>query len=167
MKYELDTLSEAQFKELKRLINNSLNSEKNPKLGRMGDYSATSTYFKTKNNLELINFVNSITGYKKENINSFFHIVYEEGDRLPRHQDRSNPDIKKNPSQSISYSFLLEMSDGGGEFMLNDTDIQFNIPGSFVSFNGYELFHEIKKVTKGKRASLIVWYRREAETKLF
>lgn len=167
MKYNLDILSEHNLNELKKLVNKSLSDSRNPKLGRVDDYSASSTFFRTKNNLELVNFINKITGNKTENINSFFHIIYNEGDKLPRHRDRSNHDIKTNPENSISYSFLLEMCDEGGEFLLDDNDIYFDEPGQYVWFDGQDIYHEIKEVKKGKREVLVIWYRPEQESKLF
>jgi len=167
MKYNLNILQENKLVELKRLVNQSLTDLQNPKLGRVDEYSASSTFFRTKNNLELVNFINNITGHKTENINSFFHIIYSEGDKLPRHRDRSNHDIKKNPEHSISYSFLLEMCEEGGEFLLDDSDINFNKVGQYVWFDGQDIFHEIKEVKKGKREVLVIWYRPEQETKLF
>lgn len=167
MKYNLEILSNEILLELKNLVNQSLLDFKNPKLGRVDEYSANSTFFRPKNNAGLVNFVNNITNNKTENINSFFHIIYNEGDKLPRHRDRSNHDIIKNPEHSISYSFLLEMCEEGGEFLLDDVDIKFNTPGQYVWFDGQDIFHEIKEVKKGKREVLVIWYRPEQETKVF
>lgn len=168
MKYNLEILSDGQLKNLKELVNNSLNNPNNPILGQVDEYSASSTFFpifSNKNNRELVEFVNEITGHKTKDINSFFHITYNVGDKLPMHRDRSNHDIKYNPENSISYSFLLNMCEEGGEFLLDNEDIEFNTPGQYVWFNGYELFHEIKEVKKGKREVLVIWYRPSVETK--
>ena len=165
MKYEQSILTDEQLTKLKTLVSESLENPKNPKLGRVDEYSASSTFFRTQNNKELVEFVNSITGHKTKNINSFFHITYNVGDKLPRHRDRSNHDIKENPEHSISYSFLLDMCEDGGEFLLDDMDINFTKPGQYVWFDGHDIFHEIKEVKKGKREVLIIWYRPNVETK--
>lgn len=167
MKYNQDILTTEQLFKLKSLVSESLENPKNPKLGRVDEYSANSTFFRSKNNTELVKFINNITGNKTENINSFFHIIYNIGDKLPRHRDRSNHDIKNNPEHSISYSFLLDMCDEGGEFLLNDIDIKFNTPGQYVWFDGQDIFHEIKEVKKGRREVIVIWYRPEQESKLF
>lgn len=167
MKYQFEKLSPDVLLELKKLVKESLSNPKNPKLGRVDEYSANSTFFRTENNLELVNFINKITGHKAQNINSFFYILYNEGDKLPKHRDRSNHDIKKNPEHSISYSFLLDMCEEGGEFLLDDTDISFNEPGQYVWFDGQDIFHEIKEVKKGRREVLVIWYRPEQESTLF
>lgn len=165
MKYEHNILTNEQLTLLKKLVSDSLQNPKNPKLGRVDEYSASSTFFRTQNNKELVDFINNITGHKTKNINSFFHITYNEGDKLPRHRDRSNHDIKQNPEHSISYSFLLNMCEEGGEFLLDDLEIKFDTPGQYVSFDGHEIFHEIKEVKKGKREVLVIWYRPNIETK--
>jgi len=165
MKYQLKTLSDHTLYKLKKLVEKSLNNSKNPKLGRVDEYSASSTFFRTQNNKELVEFVNTITGHETKNINSFFHITYNVGDKLPRHRDMSNHDIKENPDHSISYSFLLNMCVEGGEFLLDDVDINFNQPGQYVWFDGQDIFHEIKEVKKGKREVLVIWYRPNIETR--
>lgn len=167
MKYDLKILSEQELSILKELVKSALQNPKNPKLGRVDAYSANSTFFRPNNNKELVDFINNITGYKTTQVNSFFHIVYNVGDKLPRHRDRSNHDIKTNPEHSISYSFLLKMCDDGGEFLLDDIEIDFKTPGQYIWFDGQDIFHEIKEVKKGKREVLVIWYRPEQETKLF
>lgn len=167
MKYESNTLTQEQLKTLKSLIEVALVNPNNPKLGRVDEYSASSTFFRPKYNKDLVEFINGITGRKSQNINSFFYIIYSEGDKLPRHRDRSNHDILQNPEHSISYSFLINMCEEGGEFLLDDELIDFSTPGQYVSFDGYEIFHEIKEVKKGKREVLIIWYRPEVLQTLF
>lgn len=166
MKYESNILSQENLSKMIELVNNGLDNPKNPKLGRVDEYAASSTFFRPKNNIELVNFINSITGYETKHINSFFHITYNVGDKLPRHRDRSNHDVLKNPEHSISYSFLLKMCDEGGEFLLDDQEIKFNTPGQYVWFDGQDIFHEIKEVKKGKREVLVIWYRPFSDNKL-
>ena len=165
MKFTINTLSDSDLSTLHKLVNKSLNNQKNPKLGRVDEYSASSTFFRPKNNKELVEFINSITGHETKNVNSFFHITYNVGDKLPRHRDRSNHDIYENPEHSISYSFLLNMCEEGGEFLLDDENIEFNKPCQYVWFDGQDIFHEIKEVKKGKREVLVIWYRPNIETK--
>lgn len=159
MKYTLKTLSETQLINIQTLVGNALSNPNNPKLGRTDSYLADSTFFKTKNNRELVDYINKLTGYKVEDISSFFHVRYTVGDKLPRHRDRSNHDILSNPVHSTSYSFLLSMCDEGGEFLLNDTEIDFRTPGQYISFDGQDIFHEIKEVKTGIRDVLVIWYR--------
>lgn len=167
MNYFLEKLSDDKLFTLKKIVEECLSNTNNPKLGRVDEYAANSTFFTPKNNLELVNLVNDITGNKTDEINSFFHITYNVGDKLPKHRDRSNHQIKKNPEQSISYSFLLNMCEEGGEFLLNDLNINFNQPGQYVWFDGHEIFHEITEVKKGKREVLVIWYRPKKQTSLF
>ena len=167
MNYFLKYLPADKLIYLKELIKKSLANPKNPKLGRVNEYSANSTFFRPKNNPELVKFINEITGNTTSQINSFFYILYNEGDKLPKHRDRSNHDVKKNPEHSISYSFLLDMCEEGGEFLLDDIDINFNKPGQYVWFDGQDIFHEIKEVKRGTREVLVIWYRPKTESKLF
>ena len=44
MNYNLDVLTENQLTELKELVKKSLQISKNPKLGRLDEYSANSTF---------------------------------------------------------------------------------------------------------------------------
>jgi hypothetical protein len=166
MKYSLKKLSDDKLFTLKKMVNECLSNSNNPKLGRVDEYAASSTFFVPQNNLELVNLINNITENKTDEINSFFHIIYNVGDRLPKHRDRSNHQIKKNPEKSISYSFLLNMCEEGGEFLLNNSDINFNQPGQYVYFDGHEIVHEIKEVKKGKREVLVIWYRPKKQTHL-
>jgi len=166
MNYNLDVLTEKQLTELKELVKKSLQISKNPKLGRLDEYSANSTFLPYDSNKELTQYINNITNKKTTQINSFFHILYNEGDKLPKHRDRSNHEIRKNPEGSVSYSFLLEMCEEGGEFLLNDSDIMFNEPGQYVWFDGQDIFHEIKEIKKGKREVLVIWYRPDTISKL-
>jgi len=158
MNYLLKKLDTSTFNELKLLVDKSLFKQSNPKLGSTSEYQADSTFFRVQNNKELAHFVNSITGFPMENINSFFHVRYNVGDKLPRHRDRSNHDIHSNPENSISFSFLLNMCDEGGEFYLDDNLIDFTTPGEYISFIGQDIFHEVKKVKKGTRDVLVIWY---------
>lgn len=167
MKYILDRLDKKTFENLKVLVEKSLNNPNNPKLGRTDEYLADSTFFRPKNNVELTNLINGVTGYSSQSINSFFHVRYNVGDKLPRHRDRSNHDIHENPKHSISYSFLLNMCDEGGEFLLDDQEIKFDIPGQYISFDGQDLFHEIKEIKSGVRDVLVIWYRPKSESTLF
>lgn len=166
MDYTIDSISPTELITLNELVKSSLSNEMNPKLGRTEHYLANSTFFRYNHNKDLIDFVNNITGHKKEEINSFFYVRYSKGDKLPRHRDRSNHDIIKNPEHSISYSFLLEMCEDGGEFLLDDVDINFNTPGQYVYFDGEDIFHEIKEVKSGERAVLVVWYSPKRKTTL-
>lgn len=161
MKYVSNILTEDQFSRLQDLVSKALVNPNNPKLGRVDEYSASSTFFRPKYNKELVEFVNSITGFKTPNINSFFHVSYDVGDKLPRHRDRSNHDIIENPEHSTSFSFLLSMCEEGGEFLLDDEILDFSTPGQYVWFDGQDTFHEVKEVKKGKREVLIIWYRPE------
>ena len=165
MNYNLEILTDSQLQTLKQLVSESLVNNNNPKLGKVDEYSASSTFFRPKNNIKLVNFINKITGNETKNINSFFHITYDVGDKLPRHTDRSNHDIKHNPEHSISYSFLLDMCEEGGEFLLDDVEIDFKTPGQYVWFDGQDIFHEIKEVKKGKREVLVIWYRPNVKIK--
>ncbi len=58
------------------------------------------------------------------------------------------------------------MCEEGGEFLLNNSDINFNQPGQYVYFDGHEIVHEIKEVKKGKREVLVIWYRPKKQTHL-
>ena len=116
MNYNLEILSSEQLKTLKELVNRSLTNPTNPQLGSVDEYQQSTTFFKPDSNTELSNFINNITGYTIPQINSLFYITYNEGDKLPVHRDRRNPSIKQNPDHSISYSFLLDMCEEGGEF---------------------------------------------------
>lgn len=165
MKYKLGFLDDTTFNKLKELVTLSLNNINNPKLGdskarskNQERYLTDTTFIKPNKNIKLVNLVNSITGYPLANINSFFHVRYNTGDCVPLHRDRSNFDVVSNPANSVSFSFLLNMCEEGGEFILDGKILDFNIPGQYVSFNGQVLFHEIKQIKKGTRDALVVWY---------
>jgi predicted 2-oxoglutarate/Fe(II)-dependent dioxygenase YbiX len=167
MKYNLEILSNEDLKKLNEIVDSSLSNPTNPNLASMDEYQQSTTFFKPFDNKELSNFINNITGYTTSQINSLFYITYNEGDKLPAHRDRRNPSIKQNPEHSISYSFLLDMCEEGGEFLLENQDVKFNIPGQYLWFDGWDIVHEIKQVKKGKRKVLVVWYRVLSESKLF
>ena len=55
--------------------------------------------------------------------------------------------------------FLLNMCEMGGEFLLNDIDINFNEVGQYVDFDGATTTHEVKKIIKDIREVLVFWYK--------
>jgi len=167
MKYNLEILSNEDLKKLNEIVDSSLSNPTNPNLASMDEYQQSTTFFKPFDNKELSNFINNITGYTIPQINSLFYITYNEGDKLPVHRDRRNPSIKQNPDHSISYSFLLDMCEEGGEFLVDNTDVNFKLPGQYLWFDGWDILHEIKEVKKGQRRVLIVWYREANTSKLF
>lgn len=158
MKYELKILKESELSDIKKLVSESLKIDTNIKWSQKNGYNADNTFLPVKYNLELANYINDITGYSLKDITSLHHIKYGEGKSLTRHKDEYMLDIK-NPENSISIIFLLNMSDEGGEFLLDDNDIGFDTPGQYVSFDGRSTYHEVKKVLKGVREVLVLWYR--------
>lgn len=167
MNYNLEILSTEDLKKLNELVVSSLSNPTNPNLASMDEYQQSTIFFKPLDNKELSSFINNITGYTTPQINSLFYITYNEGDKLPAHRDRRNPSIKRNPDHSISYSFLLDMCEEGGEFLLENQDVEFNKPGQYLWFDGWDIVHEIKKVKKGQRRVLVVWYREAKTSKIF
>ena len=166
MNYFLEKLSSEDLKKLNGLVVSSLSNPTNPILASMDEYQQSTTFFKPYDNKELSDFINNITGYTTPQINSLFYITYNEGDKLPAHRDRRNPSIKQNPEHSISYSFLLDMCEEGGEFLLDNQDVEFNKPGQYLWFDGWDIVHEIKEVKKGQRRVFVVWYRPDTTSKL-
>lgn len=166
MKYNLEILSNEDLKKLNEIVDSSLSNPTNPNLASMDEYQQSTTFFKPFDNNELSSFINNITGYTTPQINSLFYITYNEGDKLPAHRDRRNPSIKQNPEHSISYSFLLDMCEEGGEFLLDNQDVEFNKPGQYLWFDGWDIVHEIKEVKKGQRRVFVVWYRPDTKSKL-
>tara|TARA_Y100000389_G_scaffold40492_1_gene35049 strand:- start:404 stop:862 length:459 start_codon:yes stop_codon:yes gene_type:complete len=73
---------------------------------------------------------------------------YVVGDGCVPHQDDSS-----------SHTIVCNLTDDydGGEFYLNKKHIPIGI-GDVLIFNGNKYLHEVKKIKRGYRASLSVWY---------
>lgn len=158
MSYTINTLSGTQLKEIKALVEKSLKGDTNIKWSQKDGYNADNTFLPVKANKDLANYINTITGYSIADITSLHFIRYREGKNLVRHKDEFMLDIK-NPVKSTSIVFLLSMSETGGEFLLNDKDVEFNTPGQYISFDGQATYHEVKEIKKGIREVLVLWYR--------
>lgn len=166
MIYDLKTLTEQQLSDIKELVDKSLKVETNIKWSQKNGYNADNTFLPIKYNIDLANYMNQITGYSLKDITSLHFIRYKEGKSLTRHRDEYMLDIK-NPEKSTSIVFLLNMSEEGGEFLLDDKDVGFNKPGQYISFDGQATYHEVKEIKKGVREVLVLWYRPKILTSLF
>ena len=155
MSYVKKSLTELQLTRLKELVNTSLSNQNNIKWSQKNGYNADNTFLPVEHNLELANFVNSITGYSLKDITSLHFIRYTEGKNLTRHRDQKMLDIT-NPKKSLSLIFLLEMCEEGGEFFLDDNLVTSYVPGDYVAFDGEATYHEVKEVKKGKREVLVL-----------
>ena len=73
---------------------------------------------------------------------------YIVGDSLVPHQDEYS-----------SYTTICNLTDDyeGGEFYLDNKHIPLGL-GDVLIFNGNQYLHEVKKIKRGYRASLSVWY---------
>ena len=158
MSYSIKSIDHSSLTKLKLLVNEALKGESNIKWSQKNGYNADNTFLPVEYNKELANFVNKITGYTISDITSLHFIRYTEGKNLTRHRDQRMLDIK-NPQRSVSIIFLLEMSDEGGEFLLDDNEVDFHTPGKYISFDGEATYHEVKEIKKGKREVLVLWYK--------
>lgn len=165
MSYTLKNLTSIQLNEIKKLVEESLKVETNIKWSQKNGYNADNTFLPIKYNMDLTNYMNSITGYSAKDITSLHFIRYKEGKNLTRHKDEYMLDIK-NPEKSTSIVFLLSMSEEGGDFLLDDKDVGFNTPGQYISFDGQATYHEVKEIKKGVREVLVLWYRPKVEKSL-
>lgn len=154
----IESLTSTQLAEIQRLTYESILGTDVIKWSQANGYNADNISLPIAKNKELIKLVNSITGYTQKDITSLHFIRYVEGTSLTRHKDEVMLDIK-NPVGSISIVFLLKMCETGGEFLLNDIDINFNTPGQYVKFEGQSTYHEVKQITKGVREVLVLWYK--------
>jgi predicted 2-oxoglutarate/Fe(II)-dependent dioxygenase YbiX len=166
MSYTLKQLTPDQLVEVNKLTQRSLKIDTNIKWSQKEGYNADNTFLPVKYNVELANYINTITGFKSKDITSLHFIRYNEGKNLTRHKDEYMLDIK-NPTNSTSIIFLLSMCEQGGEFLLDDEDVGFNTPGQYISFDGQATYHEVKEVKKGIREVLVLWYRPKTVTSLF
>ena len=70
--------------------------------------------------------------------------------------------LHRDSHSHLTVNILLEDNFEGGELYLNYKKYDgLREKGDYVFYNGFEDYHEIKPVTKGKRKSLVVWYAKE------
>jgi len=70
--------------------------------------------------------------------------------------------LHRDSHSHLTVNILLEDNFEGGELYLNYKKYDgLREKGDYVFYNGFEDYHEIKPVTKGKRKSLVVWYVKE------
>jgi hypothetical protein len=183
MKYSINNINSNDLKKLQQLVKLTIDSEENinwrlsngynneftilpinhktnfSKFIDKGSYNLTTIIHPhgLSNNIEIAKFINKITNRSLNDINSLHHIKYSEGVFLPRHIDVFIDDVKF--EKTNTFTFLLEMCEDGGNFLLDDEDTNFNTPGQYIEFDGREVFHEVKEVKKGIREVLVVWYK--------
>ena len=180
---KVNKLTDIELQHLKKLVNSTIYSNENirwrdengyveeftilpinhksnkPKFINKGKYGMGTLIhpYGIENNIEICNFVNKIINRKISDINSVHHVRYIKKTFLPKHTDVHMGDFKFEKTNTII--FLLNMCEVGGEFLLNDIDINFNEPGQYVDFDGATVTHEVKKIIKGIREVLVFWYK--------
>lgn len=121
-----------------------------------GGYNASNVLLPLDKNKELLNILHKYTKVSKNEITSLHYINYPKGTSLQRHKDKEMLHIK-NPPNSTTIIFLLSMCEAGGELFIDDSKVEFNKPGQYISFNGESLYHEVKEIKEGNRETLVVW----------
>jgi PKHD-type hydroxylase len=100
--------------------------------------------------------------YDLDHIEALQFTLYDEGDFYTKHVDHMYKGFGTDPRK---LSFVLQLTDPseyeGGKTLLHISDEPFAIPqdrGCITFFPSY-ILHEVTKVTKGQRISLVGWVR--------
>lgn len=164
MNFFIDTISEEDLSQIIELTKRSLKDKNVKEWSYSGGYNATNILLPLSSNKQLINILNSYTGYEHKNITSLHYINYPVGTSLQRHRDKEMLHIK-NPPKSNTVIFMLSMCEQGGELLVEDVVTPFNTPGQYISFDGESLFHEVKEIKEGNRETLVLWYKPKSSFK--
>jgi len=157
--WNINTLDEQELLEIKQLVNSGLTSDKDDLIesSYTFGYTVNCTLLPIDKNKKLTSILNSKTNSSINDIISLHYIKYVEGSCMKRHLD-TNLVKSEYPKGGITTIFLLEMCEEGGDFLLNDINTNFNIPGTYISFNGNTTPHEVTEIKKGIREVIVLWY---------
>ena len=157
--WDIKTLDKRELLEIKQLVNSSLTSNKDELVASSHTlgYTISCILLPIDKNKKLASILNSKTNSSINDIISLHYIKYVEGSCMKRHLD-THLVKSEYPKNGITTIFLLEMSDEGGEFLLNDINTNFKTPGTYISFNGNTTLHEVTEIKKGVREVVVLWY---------
>lgn len=157
--WDIKELSNSEIIEIKELVNSALIKDKNDLIQssqRLG-YNVNCVLLPIDKNKKLVSILNSKTNSSINDIISLHYIKYVEGSCMKKHLD-TNLVKHTYPTNGLTTIFLLEMSEEGGEFLLNDTNTNFKKPGTYITFNGNTTTHEVTEITQGIREVVVLWY---------
>jgi predicted 2-oxoglutarate/Fe(II)-dependent dioxygenase YbiX len=157
--WDIQTLNNEELIELKNLVKLAIknNNDDLVESSHTFGYVVNCVLLPIQKNKKLVSILTSKTNSLIDNVISLHYIKYVEGTCMKRHMDTAL--VKQSyPTNGITTIFLLEMSEAGGDFLLNDTNTNFNIPGTYISFNGNTTPHEVTEIKKGIREVVVLWY---------
>jgi predicted 2-oxoglutarate/Fe(II)-dependent dioxygenase YbiX len=157
--WDIKTLSDNEFIEIKELVNSALINDKNDLIqsSQTIGYTVNCVLLPIDKNKKLASILNYKTNSSINDIISLHYIKYVEGSCMKKHLD-TNLVKHTYPTNGITTIFLLEMCEEGGDFLLNDINTNFNKPGTYISFNGNTTPHEVTEIKKGFREVVVLWY---------
>lgn len=157
--WDIKILNDNQFIEIKELVNLALINNKNELIqsSLTIGYTVNCILLPIEKNKKLVSILNSKTNSSINDIISLHYIKYVEGSCMKKHLD-TNLVKHTYPTNGLTTIFLLEMSEEGGEFLLNDTNTNFKKPGTYITFNGNTTTHEVTEIKKGIREVVVLWY---------
>lgn len=100
-------------------------------------------------NTELKEFVSNIIGQDSNKVSAIHTLTYYEGDFAANHTDPSD----------YTFTVILEDNFDGGEYYFKGKEHPMKRNGDYVTHRGKVDFHEVKKVTRGTRKCLVVWWK--------
>lgn len=106
------------------------------------------TYY-SLDNTELKKFVSELVNQDENNIVTMHKIQYALKAKTKAHHDKA----------TFTLVIMLESIDlEGGEFYINGEFTPFKEKREYITYNGGKDLHEVKKITKGKREVMVVWW---------
>lgn len=157
--WDIKTLSDNEFIEIKELVNSALINDKNDLIqsSQTIGYTVNCVLLPIDKNKKLASILNYKTNSSINDIISLHYIKYIEGSSMKKHLD-TNLVKHTYPINGLTTIFLLEMSKEGGEFLLNDENTNFKKPGTYITFNGNTTTHEVTEIKEGVREVVVLWY---------
>lgn len=157
--WDIQTLNNQELIEIKRLLNSAIieNESELIQSSLTIGYTVNCILLPIEKNKKLVSILNNKTNSSVNDIISLHYIKYIEGSCMKKHLD-TNLVKHTYPTNGLTTIFLLEMSEEGGEFLLNDANTNFKKPGTYITFNGNTTTHEVTEIKKGIREVVVLWY---------
>lgn len=99
---------------------------------------------------ELNKFLQTKFGKDEYQLDFFYKLDYQVGDYTTPHRDK----------YFVLQTTLILLSEDfeGGELIVDDSNVNLNEKGKYISFNGHDHIHSVTEVTSGVRSVLVVMF---------
>jgi len=103
--------------------------------------------------VNLNTFINKKFGNPNYEIDFFYELTYNVGDYTTPHRD----------AHFVLQTTLILLSDSfeGGRLLLDGKDVNLNVKGQYINFNGHNQIHEVTEIKSGQRKVLVIMFNKK------